>query len=114
MEDGKIRLGEDRKEELNTILSLIDKYRIETDTDAKNHLIKMLAVRHIVTKGLLTEEMKGMIHEDDISSVIIVPEPFEKVNFEELDVPVMVTTPPDLSTAWEEPLSNLTNSAAGK
>lgn len=26
----------------------------------------------------------------------------------------MVTTPPDLSTAWEEPLSNLTNSAAGK
>ena len=41
MEDGKIRLGEDRKEELNTILSLIDKYRIETDTDAKNHLIKI-------------------------------------------------------------------------
>ena len=79
MEDGKIRLGEDRKEELNTILSLIDKYRIETDTDSKNHLIKMLAVRHIVTKGLLTEEMKGMIHEDDISSVIIVDKKIREV-----------------------------------
>jgi hypothetical protein len=79
MEDGKIRLGEDRKEELNTILSLIDKYRIETDTDAKNHLIKMLAVRHIVTKGLLTEEMKGMIHEDDISYVAIVDKKIREV-----------------------------------
>ena len=79
MENSKIRLGEDRKEELNTILSLIDKYRIETDTDAKNHLIKMLAVRHIVTKGLLTEEMKGMIHEDDISYVVIVDKKIREV-----------------------------------
>ena len=69
MEDGKIRLGEDRKEELNTILSLIDKYRIETDTDAKNHLIKMIAQRHIITKGMINGHTRTMLFQDEVDWV---------------------------------------------
>ena len=70
MEDGKIRLGEDRKEELNTILSLIDKYRIETDTDSRNYLIKMIAQRHIITKGMINGHTRTMLCQDELDWVL--------------------------------------------
>lgn len=49
---------------------------------------------------------------EEISSVIILPAPFLKVSFWEFDLPVIVTTPPALSTAGEL-LSKLTNSFLG-
>lgn len=49
---------------------------------------------------------------EEISSVIISPAPFLKVSFWEFDLPVIVTTPPALSTAGEL-LSKLTNSSLG-
>lgn len=65
----KRKLDEDQIKELNIILSLIDKYKIETDTDSRNQLIKMIAVRHVITKGYLVKEVSCMIDEDDLKFI---------------------------------------------
>ena len=70
MEDGtKRKLDEDQIKELNIILSLIDKYKIETDTESRNQLIRMIAVRHVITKGYLVKEVSCMIVDEDLKFI---------------------------------------------
>ena len=68
----KKKLDEEQIKELNTILSLIDKYKIETDTASRNHLIKMIAVRHVITKGYLVKEVSCMIDEEDLKFISMI------------------------------------------
>ena len=66
------KLDQEQLKELNIIMSLIDKYKSETDSSQKNQLIKMLAVRHVITKGYLVKEVAEMIDENDIKFVKMV------------------------------------------
>ena len=70
MEDvTKRKLDEDQIKELNIILSLIDKYKIETDIESRNQLIRMIAVRHVITKGYLVKEVSCMIVDEDLKFI---------------------------------------------
>ena len=63
------RLGEKQLSDLDEILSLIDKYKTTNAVDEKNALIRLIAVRHVVTKGILVPTTVGLIHPKDVEYV---------------------------------------------
>ena len=65
----KQRLSHKQLDELGLILSLIDKYNACTDPEERNQLVRMIAVRHVITKGYLTGVLRGMLFEKDIESI---------------------------------------------
>ena len=64
-----IRLEEKQLKELDLIVSLISKYRSTNNDDERKELIKLLAQRHIIAKGYLSDTSRKQIHPDDIEYI---------------------------------------------
>jgi len=64
-----IKLEEKQLKELDLIVSLISKYRSTNNNEERNELIKLLAQRHIITKGYLSDTGRKQIHPDDIEYI---------------------------------------------
>lgn len=69
----KKRLGEPELRDLSEIQHLINKYRSLENTKEnqlhRNELIKMIAVRHVTTKGYMTPEVQKFLHPEHIELV---------------------------------------------
>lgn len=69
-----IKLEEKQLKELDLIVSLISKYRSTNNNEERNELIKLLAQRHIIAKGYLSETSRKQIHPDDIEYIEVIYE----------------------------------------